>query len=41
MLEEIEEEMSQFDNDLLKCKSEKNVLESDMTISKMKLITFY
>lgn len=41
MLEEIEEEITAFDKDLLKCKNEKNVLESDMTIARMKLVTFY
>ena len=41
MLEEIEEEIASFDKDILKCKSEKNVLESDMTIARMKLVTFY
>jgi len=41
MTEEIEEEITQFDKDLFKFQNEKSVLESDMTIAKMKLITFF
>lgn len=41
MMEEIEEEIVAFDKDVQKCQSEKNVLESDMSIAKMKLVTFY
>jgi hypothetical protein len=33
MLEEIKEEIDQFDKDVLSCRGEKNILESDMTIA--------
>lgn len=41
MQEEIEQEITQFDKDVIKCQNEKQVLESDMKIAKMKLVTFY
>lgn len=41
MLEEVQEEIIQFDKDVVKCQNEKNVLESDMLIAQMKLVTFH
>lgn len=41
MIDEINEEIEQFDKDVVKCVNEKQVLESDMNIAKMKLVTFY
>ena len=41
MMEEVDEEIMQFDKDVIKCQNEKQVLESDMKIAKMKLVTFY
>ncbi len=41
MLDEIAEDIEQFDKDVQSCQNEKNILESDMTIAQMKLVTFY
>ncbi|CAD8122108.1 unnamed protein product [Paramecium sonneborni] len=41
MIEEMQEEINQFDKDVVKCQNEKNVLESDMLIAQMKLVTYY
>lgn len=41
MTDEINEEIDLFDKDLTRCQNEKNMLESEMTICKMKLLTQY
>lgn len=41
MMDEIADEIDVFDKDLTRCQGEKNMLESEMTISKMKLLTQY
>lgn len=41
MLDEVNEEIELFDKDVINCQNEKNILESDMTIAQMKLVTFY
>jgi len=41
LMGEIEEEISNFDSDVSDCHHEKNILESDMKMAEMKLITYY
>jgi hypothetical protein len=38
---EIEEEITNFDADVSNCNHEKNLLECDMKMAEMKLITYY
>ena len=41
MLDEINEEIEQFDKDVVNCQNEKKLIESDMSIASMKHVTYY
>ena len=41
MNDEINEEIEIFDKDIIACQNEKNILESDLTIAQMTLVTYY
>lgn len=41
MLDEINEEIEEFDKQVVNCQNEKKCIESDMTIALMKYITYY
>jgi cilia- and flagella-associated protein 44 len=41
MLDEINREIEDFDKKILLCSNEKNIMESDMTIATMKVVTYY
>jgi len=41
MIDEINEEIDILDKDIVSCQNEKNIMDSDMIIAHMKLITYY
>ncbi|EAS07768.2 WD repeat protein (macronuclear) [Tetrahymena thermophila SB210] len=41
MLDEINEEIEEFDKQVVNCQNEKKCIESDMTIAQMKFVTYY